>query len=70
MGDDVRANLVTLCGSGTTGHHGDVEQHLGDARRALGLHILAERPDTIDYLSGKLGSQDRALAWLERNLLS
>lgn len=68
-GDDVRANFVALCGDGVRLCHGDVEHHRNGARRMLGLHVLYERADTLEYLSTKLGSQDRALAWLEGNLL-
>ena len=53
-GDDVTANLVALCGSGTTGCHGDVEEYRGEARRLLGLHLAERRPDTLEYLSEKL----------------
>jgi 5-methylcytosine-specific restriction endonuclease McrA len=69
-GDDVKENLIALCGDGVSGDHGDVEHRRGDARRALGLLILSERKDTLGYLAEKFGTQDRALAWLERNLLS
>lgn len=39
---DLPANLVALCGSGTTGCHGWVESHR-DAARALGLLVRADR---------------------------
>lgn len=69
-GDDVRANLEGLCGDGVRGCHGDVECHRGEARRLLGLHILGARQDTVDYIGSKLGGNERALAWIERNLLT
>lgn len=54
-GDDVAENLVWLDGSGTTGCHGDVEARRGDARKLLGQHIKANRPDTVAYVKAKLG---------------
>jgi len=67
-GDDVPSNLVGLCGSGTTGCHG--LYHAGDewVVRALGLHVLNERPDFIFYLQAKLG-EEAARSWLNRRLL-
>lgn len=53
--DDVRANLVMLCGSGTTGCHGDIEANVRSSRETLGEYLLAHRRDTIGYLSTKLG---------------
>lgn len=66
-GDDVLANIVPLCGSGTTGCHGLVEN--GDATTCakLGAHILAERHDVIEYLRFKLGRW-AAEAWMEEFL--
>lgn len=68
-GDDIEANFVCLCGDGVTGCHGDVEHYRNGVRRILGLHILSERRDTVDYLTTKLGSADRALYWIESRLL-
>lgn len=68
MGDDVWGNLVCLCGDGVTGCHGDVEHYRNGARRILGMHILSERRDTVDYLAMKLGTADRALYWIETRL--
>lgn len=57
LGDDVLANIVPLCGSGTTGCHGAVEAGDRNARRALGVWIAERRPDTLAYVLGKLGEQ-------------
>jgi hypothetical protein len=67
-GDDVWENLVPLCGSGTHGCHGGVEGGLDSVCRALGLHLLQERPDTIDYLQQRLGSSEAASEFLRRRL--
>lgn len=64
-GDDVEANFVGLCGDGTTGHHGLIEDRDTDARLNLGEYIAMERDDTIDYLVGKLGAEE-AKEWLRR----
>lgn len=66
-GDDVDANGVTLCGSGTTGCHGLVEARDPAARAAVGKYVLRDRSDTIEYLDGKLGGLDRALDYLRRH---
>jgi hypothetical protein len=50
--DDVEANLVMLCGSGTTGHHGLIEAHDADTKRRLNEYLLIHRPDTCAYLGG------------------
>jgi hypothetical protein len=67
-GDDVWENLVALCGSGTHGCHGNVEGGLESACRALGRHLQAERPDTLDYLRRRLGSAEAAGEFLRRRL--
>lgn len=66
--DDVEANLVMLCGDGTTGHHGLIENGDAATRAALGLHLATNRADTIEYLDGKLGGLEKALEWLRRYL--
>lgn len=66
-GDDVIENLVPLCGSGTTGCHGAVEDGRQAAREALGRHIYVARPDVIVYVTAKLGHEP-GRAWLERTL--
>ena len=65
-GDDVEGCLVMLCGSGTTGCHGEVEAHLPGASRALRIYIDLSRHDVIEYLDGKLGGLDAAFGWLDR----
>lgn len=67
-GDDVDANLVWLCGSGTTGHHGRVEDHDAETLLALRVVLLRDRPDTLQYLSDKLGPPHAVADWLERHL--
>lgn len=67
-GDDVWENLVPLCGSGTHGCHGDVEAGLDSVSHSLGRYLLAERPDTIDYLIRKLGGKKAASEFLRRHL--
>lgn len=66
-GDDVDANIVAVCGSGTTGCHGKIEGADRETRAILGRFLLSERPDTLEYLSGKLGPS-AALEWLRRHL--
>ena len=64
-GDDLEANLLGLCGHGTAGHHGLVENGDLTARADLGEWILEQREDTIDYLIDKLGEQE-GREWLRR----
>ena len=66
--DDVRGNLVMLCGSGTTGCHGKIEAHDHQVLWLLGEHILGSRGDTIVYLYEYLGAV-AAQEWIRRNLL-
>ena len=66
-GDDVPANLICLCGSGTTGHHGKVEAGDRATMVLLGEHVLLERPDTLSYIKGKLGDE-QGTDWLRRHL--
>lgn len=69
-GDDVPANLFGVCGDGTRLCHGLLEANDDEARRKLGEHVLARRPDFIDYLVRKLrGNEVRAVAWLQRHML-
>jgi HNH endonuclease len=67
-GDDVWENLAPLCGSGTHGCHGGVEAGLDSASRALGLYVLRERQDTVDYLIARLGSTQAASEFLRQRL--
>ena len=64
-GDDLVGNLVMLCGHGTAGCHGRVEAHYGPTMHELRAHIDGRRSDVIEYLDGKLGSMEKALAWLD-----
>ena len=66
-GDDVLENIVPLCGSGTTGCHGAVENEEAAALARLGLHIASRRPDVCLYLLEKLG-EETARDWLLRRL--
>lgn len=67
-GDDVLANIVPMCGSGTTGCHGLVENEDKAACKRLGRWIREHRPDTVLYLTSKLGSSRQADDWLRRRL--
>jgi len=66
--DDVRGNLVMLCGHGTTCCHGLIEAHDPEACEALYGVLTRERPDTMEYLAGKLGGATAASEWLSRHL--
>jgi hypothetical protein len=59
IGDDVWENLMPLCGSGTTGCHGAVEGELDSVCRSVGLYIVQERPDTVEYLIKKFHTPER-----------
>ena len=66
--DDVEANLIMLCGSGTTGHHGAVQHRERWARDALRAILRASRPDFARYLGVKLRSPEKASEWIDRVL--
>lgn len=66
--DDVTGNLVMLCGSGTTGHHGKIENHDAQTCGRLYVHIRTARPDTMEYLAEKLGGEEARDEWLKRLL--
>ncbi len=66
--DDVRGNLVMLCGHGTAGCHGLVEAGDTETLQNLGQHILSARGDTITYLYERLGA-GAAREFLETRLL-
>jgi hypothetical protein len=51
--DDVEANLVMLCGSGTTGCHGRVELRDPETLLELTRYIRRRRPDIVKYLEEK-----------------
>lgn len=65
LGDDVEANLVFLCGDGTTGHHGEIEHRKPKAQARLNEHIREHRPDIMGYVYGKFGGGEGD-AWLDR----
>lgn len=65
--NDVRANLVMLCGDGTTGCHGLIEAHDIVTCALLGIYLQNERPDSIAYLVDLLG-ETAAREWLHRQL--
>lgn len=68
FGDDVPANIVALCGSGTTGCHGLIENEDSITRARLGIYLIRKRPDALEYLAEKLGGEVAAGAWLARRL--
>lgn len=61
----MEANLVPLCGSGTTGCHGALHgtPHVIDGERwtaervrlGIGRHIREGRADVLEYLTAKIG---------------
>ena len=61
-GDDVRANLLFLCGE----HHRRVTANDEAALSALGWYIRNHRWDVIDYVEGKLGAEQAAGWFLQR----
>ena len=65
--DDVRPNLVMLCGHGTTGCHGDVEARDREALESLGILVVGERREFVGYLEAKLGGT-QAREWILVNL--
>lgn len=82
-GDDVQANIVVLCGSGTSrchgAHHGSpyvFEGEGGTTQRrdadwvniAVGLHLLEARHDVLSYVLGKLG-EEAGQAFLARQYM-
>jgi hypothetical protein len=64
--DDLNENLVWLCGSGTTGHHGAIESHDKRTKERFGTYLMVERMDFLMYLHRKLGSDEAAHEWLIR----
>lgn len=63
--DDVQANLMMTCGSGTTGCHGLIEHHDATVMVAL-QRAISERVDTRRYLVDKLGGPEAASEWIAR----
>jgi hypothetical protein len=66
--DDVRPNLVMLCGDGTQGHHALVEAHNFTACRRLAVYLIKHRLDTMEYLGAKLGGVNGVREWLRSQL--
>ncbi len=60
-GDDVAANIVPLCGSGTAGCHGALTDHRRGWETVAGILRARLRPDELAYVLEKKG-QD----WLDR----
>lgn len=67
FGDDVLENIVPLCGDGTRGCHGLIENEDRAARRMLGRWLQHHRPDVIRYVLDKLGD-DAGRDWMRRRL--
>lgn len=56
-GDDVEANVVPLCGDGTTGDHGEYENH-GVRWREVAAAIRASlHDDELEYVLEKKGQE-------------
>jgi hypothetical protein len=66
--NDVRSNLVMLCGDGVRGCHGKIEAHHQETLELLGRIILAVRTDIFNYLAETLGSRTAAREWVRRQL--
>lgn len=62
--DDVEANLMMLCGSGTTGCHGDIEARVPAAMIRLARYLVA-RDDFLAYLIVKLNGERAAYEWFD-----
>lgn len=58
--DDVRPNLVMLCGDGVRGCHGLIEAHDRLTERKLAGYVLTVRPDVIWHLRETLGLEAAA----------
>jgi hypothetical protein len=65
--DDVEANLVMVCGSGTTGCHGLIEARDSSKRAELALYLRERRPDALAYLDETFPLEG-ADHWLQRVL--
>jgi hypothetical protein len=63
--DDLRENLVMLCGHGTAGCHGRITVNEIDTCNNLAHYIADQRPDIMIYLTSRFGD---AWVWLERHL--
>lgn len=65
--DDVEPNLAMMCGDGVRGHHGLITRNDRATLTAFGLYVVTHRPDTVEYLTKKLGEQ-QAAQWLRNRL--
>ena len=65
--DDVEANLVMLCGDGTTGCHGLITAYELNKCRELATYLREQRPDALAYLDERFPLEG-ADAWLQRVL--
>lgn len=63
--DDVKGNLVMLCGDGVQGCHGRIESHHGPTVKRLMQHIINARPDTVSYLMVTMGAE-AASEWIRQ----
>lgn len=63
--DDVEANLVMVCGSGTTGCHGALEGPQSVESWQLAIYIREHRRDTMAWLDQQF-PHERADYWLKR----
>jgi len=62
-GDDVRENIICISEPiHTLYHRGDPPTRL-----LVATHISTERPDIVNYIAKKLGSQDAMLEWFNRH---
>lgn len=64
--DDVRGNLVMLCGDGVRGCHGLIEARSAPTCARLGRYVLRERPDVLEHLDWRFGPLTPE--WLRRHL--
>lgn len=65
--DDVRGNLVMVCGDGVRGCHGRLEARDPVVCHLLGDHVLLARPDVLEHLRWRMG-EEAASEWIRRNL--
>jgi hypothetical protein len=61
-GDDVSANFGSVCGDGTTGHHGQIEAHDEETCRVFAAAVQQFDDAAYTYAIEKLGED----GWLRR----
>ena len=54
-GDDIKENMVSVCGHGTIGHHGDIEAHDHETCRLFAAALQQFDPDAYVYAIDHLG---------------